>query len=762
MEKYELLLTQQAEENIQESFDTLMTAARDIAAASKNDFERIKGKKWYKRLWELVTFNNDNQMIQARGVGNLAKLNEITMKAIVLVSRQSQDIATNVAESLKELSALREDVDDLYDQQFKLIETVQKIKRGFEAEDRFDELSENQRNIIFAVLYKYAANQPSTEYTGKLLATIRRNSHDTYEDVDYAIIESELTQSSQKILFSILHLYSLLLNTAPLDEKHELFQFVGLSENIKNRIRNRVQEDIKVFGKDQCIEMFDNTAEEYAVFVDEDYIYWCFDGEGHAETVFNEAPKDEPSEIILNEIMHIDADESCTYTKKRIDLKAIVECEGTLVFDDCEIVVDDDEAPKSSIELTGNGAIIFNNCRIFMYYKLSDFLISAAKNTSIHLTNCFLNGCGMFIETTGNCEVDFCRFVHPGVNLLSCKSQEDSHCVVRNSSFYQRHYPSHIEYSGAEEYSSILSGISVIDNCKVERESDCFSHSQYGRKMAFLNSKKVDIRHLTVKNWANCIRADGDNEVIIRVSVFEQCENAISANRLDAENCNFYDCLNSIKTSGNSVVSHCQFYKCCGNSVTSTSRIEVKYCLFDTCMTLTCSGEQSCRDRIIYSNILRTMEDVETKDFYENAIIHISHSKHEKSHSQIVKCRFCNMDLGNSYIIKGNDYVDHKNEILKISDSEFSNCKSLRKDQKIVRLASLKEYHSVSPLVMVTPLLAVKMTIKEFVNIRLANCTGICSATGSIINNGRTAANEFVAREYTASKEKIGCLLEED
>ena len=148
MENYELLLTQQAEDNIQDSLDTLLTAARDIASASENDFERIKSKKWYKRLWELVTFNNDNQMIQARGVGNLAKLNEITMKAIILISKQSQDIATNVAESLKELSALREDVDDLYDQQNKLIETVLKIKRGFEPEERFDELSENQRNII--------------------------------------------------------------------------------------------------------------------------------------------------------------------------------------------------------------------------------------------------------------------------------------------------------------------------------------------------------------------------------------------------------------------------------------------------------------------------------------------------------------------------------------------------------------------------------------------------------------------------------------
>ena len=57
MDNYELLLSKEAEDNIDEAITTLVSAAQDIANKSEQDFELIKEKKWYKRLWELVTFS---------------------------------------------------------------------------------------------------------------------------------------------------------------------------------------------------------------------------------------------------------------------------------------------------------------------------------------------------------------------------------------------------------------------------------------------------------------------------------------------------------------------------------------------------------------------------------------------------------------------------------------------------------------------------------------------------------------------------------
>ena len=271
MEKYELVLTQQAETDIQGTLETLMEAAKDIAVSTEKDFEKIKAKKWYNRLWEIVTFNNDNQKIQARGVGNLAKLNEITMKAIVLVAKQSKDTSEMVCDALSK-------IDRLFERQNKLMATVLTIRRGFETEERFDELSQNQRDIIFAVLHTYALEKGSNDDTGKLLATLRGQAHDTYANVNYGIIETVLTpKSSQKMLYTIIHAYSLLLTDDLANEDHEIFQYIGLSGNEKKKIRNRVKDDISIYGKDEYIKFFDAPTEEYDFDVDANDIVWNID-----------------------------------------------------------------------------------------------------------------------------------------------------------------------------------------------------------------------------------------------------------------------------------------------------------------------------------------------------------------------------------------------------------------------------------------------------------------------------------------------------
>lgn len=582
MENYELILTQQAEDNIQESLDILMAAAREIADKTENDFEQLKNKEWYKRLWELVTFNNDNQKIQARGVGSLAKLNEITMKAIVLISKQSQDIATNVVESLKELSALREDVDDLHDQQTKIIETVQKIKRGFETEDRFDELSENQRNIIFAVLYKYAANQPSTEDTGKLLATIRRNSHDTYENVDYAIIESELTQSSQKVLFSILHLYSLLLNATPLDEKHELFQFVGLSENIKNRIRNRVQEDIKVFGKNQCIEMFDNATEEYDVFIEVDGIEWEFCSDDECE----EAPEEDVHEmetVYVNKLTQVRSGERLQFYKKNVYIEANIDCHGELEFFGCNIYYNAG-ASIGKITLSPESQLNIWNSHVFGG-SLDETPFVRGKQADISCLNSTFHNCQRFINVTDSefymdkCGVYNCIrgfiCVDNGINcsVENTLIKVDDPAIIASEITYKN------EHSG-------LSSPHIFDidrwceyknnlfYCPFEFEDSLWLTVFWGEQHSVENCTFITLGSQSIhyscypKTISNCLFVGGSNVISLNNksnlenSMFVRCRNSISCGKDVIKGCTFVDCQRiSIEAQfrGGAVIEDCLF-----------------------------------------------------------------------------------------------------------------------------------------------------------------------------------------------------------
>ncbi|MBR2876808.1 MAG: hypothetical protein IKC01_06700, partial [Clostridia bacterium] len=100
MDQYKIEITQQGKENLTETIATLMEAAQEIANSAEKDFEKMKSKKWYKRLWELVTCSKDNQKITARGVTNLAKLTEIVMKAIVILANHSEETAEKVFEAM--------------------------------------------------------------------------------------------------------------------------------------------------------------------------------------------------------------------------------------------------------------------------------------------------------------------------------------------------------------------------------------------------------------------------------------------------------------------------------------------------------------------------------------------------------------------------------------------------------------------------------------------------------------------------------------
>ena len=95
MNEYELGLTQSAAENEQETFETLMTAAREIAQSQEQDFQALKDRPWYKSLLKTLTFFNSSEQkkLLAKDISSLSKLNEITWRALYLLSKSSANMA---------------------------------------------------------------------------------------------------------------------------------------------------------------------------------------------------------------------------------------------------------------------------------------------------------------------------------------------------------------------------------------------------------------------------------------------------------------------------------------------------------------------------------------------------------------------------------------------------------------------------------------------------------------------------------------------
>lgn len=663
MENYQITLTEQATEDLDVTLDLLMSAVQDISTASENDFGLIKSKKWYNRLWELITFNNDTQRIQARGVGNLSKLHEITMKAIVLVSKQSKEIAEKVNEGIKEISFVREDVMKLSEQHRIIISDIQKIKRGFDTEERFDELSTNQRDIIFAVLRKYAL-EASNEDTGRLIAMIRQNAHDTSEDVDYEIIESRLTSpNAQKMLFRILQAYSILLNNCPADEEHELFQYICLSENAKKKIRIRVQEDLDLYGKNEYISLFGSPIRDYEVSTNDDGIEWeLFD---LISEECNEQP-DELEVIYITNMVHIAEGETKTYAYKEIHLGSLIHNCGILKFDHCII-----------------------------HYNEKDISdeISLEKNAEIHATNCTFICANMDknpqITLNSDCTATFdeCTFIDCSYFLSS--SYEKNLCIA-NSKLYNCYCFAFVKtiYSNSGEFSLRNTIIQIDENYKYEGKDPLFYICAFTSRISnvFVSSSvtiKLDLFHLPDEK--NSTVSDSTfkgihGEIIITANQVKNClfEDCISDKCLisasDVRTCIFDNCSRIIHCrlnafTSNALVTQCKFVNCKNELIDggSNHNFEVSYCEFIDYIN-------TCKDSPYYSPL----------DFcYPISAIY---SRVTGEHSYLIKkCVFDGVNIDEGLLIAAKALDKSAERSLRIVECDFRDCITKRKSGAIIR-----------------------------------------------------------------------------
>lgn len=315
MENYELLLTEQAEQNPEETVSLLAEAVNEISKSSEQDFEKIKGKKWYNRLWELVTFSKDNQKIQARGVANLAKLQEIIMKAVVLESKQSAETADNMLEAITKIEELSGDINYLYQSQNEIIKSILSIKRGFEIYRDFNSLSDEKKDTISALVFKFADEiGASNKDTKDLLNNIRN--HKTSYDVEYEAVE-RLGLDEQKLLYIILQTYIFLLKNE-FDDHYEIFDYLSISKKNKDDIKENIQKEIKLCGKNGYIDSFkteyseDNSIELQYVEFEEPV-----NGEEPAESALNKYDDTIIREIIFR-YAELDENNNSKYLGKLI------------------------------------------------------------------------------------------------------------------------------------------------------------------------------------------------------------------------------------------------------------------------------------------------------------------------------------------------------------------------------------------------------------------------------------------------------------
>lgn len=224
--------------NQTKDMEWLIHATEDVVNASESDFEAMKGKAWYKRLWETITFSKDNQIHLANGVSNLAKLQEIVIRAVLVVANDNV-AATEAIKNNSERIAKLSVVDTL------LLKQIRRIKYGGSEGIEFSELSREKQAMLVSLLAMADQNEEKNDDAKRYLSAVMAKAGVTSIDCGWNLNSVELLNMQEtELLYRMIIIHRHLMQLE-LNSPSEIIDELPLSNRRKTQIIDQIMETSK-------------------------------------------------------------------------------------------------------------------------------------------------------------------------------------------------------------------------------------------------------------------------------------------------------------------------------------------------------------------------------------------------------------------------------------------------------------------------------------------------------------------------------------
>jgi len=242
----------------------LMVHALEILNANEKEFREMQNKKWYKRLWEIITFSRNNEKCLARGVTSLAKVQEIVIKMLVMLSRENRQIAALVESNRDAINAAFERLIKLQND-INLVQNdvinLKKILSGmvYFSRPRLSEISAGDREIIMFAAGKYLkisgnTNKDAKEYFSNFRAALKIPDHPHYDKFEFKKISELSDKMSDLLYFNIIADMAFLAEKSPKDPSYkQAIEHVDLSKPKQDLVWQRIKNTEKTEGRDALI-----------------------------------------------------------------------------------------------------------------------------------------------------------------------------------------------------------------------------------------------------------------------------------------------------------------------------------------------------------------------------------------------------------------------------------------------------------------------------------------------------------------------------
>lgn len=653
-----------------QEIDWLIEAATEVATSSESDFTAMQSKKWYKRLWETITFSKDNQIRTAKGVSSLAKLQDILARVIVTLSK---DDAT-ISEAVKQNSQL---IRKLSANDRLLQKKINKIIYGGRDEIDFSDLPKEKQIILANLLamadFDAAKNDESRRYMNAVLSTAGISGVD--DSWDYSVVES-LSLKEQELLYRLILTNRHLLQIDP-NKGSKILDYIAISSIRRNEIWGSIQETAQIVSPDFFASLYENTNDDYELLDDYDIDFdeTCLTDEN--EDVVTSIEDFE--EITISNIVHIQPSESRVFRHKIIHMQAIIHCEGSLEFNNCVIHYGEQDV-TDEIKLTGDAFLAMRGCTIVNHsYDKNFFIQTKRASSAVMFENCEFINCCTFLYTNTPISMSSCNIVNPGNDFIH---QYNGTATIFNCNLsFNKDYPSFL-----------------MDSCK---GNDCIIYTADGSSISECTfSGDIRISAPNIDNYVDVKKQHpyswiirGNRLAIDNCSFFGLCD--IIYGNYHVSNSSFSNCLRVICSGlileSGGAIEECRFDYCKEIGKNLSKNSQIRHCQFNFCFDELLSSNSSGGVQIEFCEFNNWeapfSKPSKISQFYPaKAMLFFNRQKGKDSTASLVEnCTFNGITAHQYFIIAGNLHEDIKSVIAVVKNCNFINCNTERESGKIIK-----------------------------------------------------------------------------
>lgn len=637
----------------EEDYQYLEEAIHKVTKNNKQHLDTMKQEKWFKRVFDMVTFSNKKSIRISEQISSIAQAQDILIEILKRLSNTDAKIDEMILNNTKNIESLYDYTEVLA---LKVKQLLNKVISGIDKELNINDLNNDEKIILSSLLQEAATtfnetSQDQKEFADKTLRYLGVPNSDA--EVGKAV-ESIDSISTKKVILQILLEYGFLSNKDFVlnNEFEDLVDYFDFGNKTIKKIKEKIKEIYNLRGV-EGFTWFTNFEEEYINYFDfelnnEEVII------EERDAISNYGVKNPKSleEVIIKKEIEIPYGETLKYNNSHLIIKDKIIVKGELIITNSFIDMTED---FKSIEVEEGKVLI----------EQSSFMSPVLYNEEGYLGQEFKS---LFNTFEANIKINKCMF---DMGIPFNPSDYDSFISIKNTKFF-----------------NILGETTFIEGKSLLVE-----------KSEFENHFITDQKRETNEGFDYYISMFTSEVIELKDNIFKDIYNiSSSSNRISDNNSKYYNCKEIYNRASDSAsIQKVLFENCesiflsinngillnlnfsnCKDILTNVTNTEIKECVFNRTIYIVDVSHGLKFSECIFKDI--TFIEPNRISSLKQGFMDFSIFKKNEP-SEISRCTFKNINLEDNYLVT-TSIIEKPSKYFFISvvDNKFININSNNDD----------------------------------------------------------------------------------